>query len=123
MSEFLNREQLLASVGKLPSEVVDLPQVGGKVIVCGMSADAAMALQQSMTKPGVKPGEIDIDQAELAFKMVLNCVVDKDGKRLLTDDDVKVLRAGRGDIFQKLATVAMRLNGLAGDEGNLPAIP
>lgn len=123
MTKVLNRESLLAASADVPSQTVPVPEWGGAVIVRGMSAKELLAFQKTLEKPGGKAGEIDIDQESLAVKILIYCLFDADGNRLLDAGDEAVVQGMRGDVFQKLTRVAMQLNGYVSDAGNSSATP
>jgi hypothetical protein len=114
----LSKEQLLATV-KRPTEKVKLEEFGGEVLLRGMSAGELMSFQKAIQKPLKKNGQIEIDEETFAAKLLVRCIVDKNGNRFFGDDEWQALNGWPVAAFQKAATVAMRLNGYSGSaEGN-----
>ena len=107
----LNREALLATA-KCPTEKVTIPQ--GTVIVRGMTGRELIAFQRSVTAANGKA----VDDTAFPAKLLVCCLVDEKGQRLLKDEDWEAVLNMPGAVVQKLTTVALRLCGY-GDEGNL----
>ena len=108
----LTREQLIVPI--VPSQTVNVPDLAGDVIVVGLTAaerDAWDAEQYALKEKG--------ELAHLAnfrARLVVRCLVDKHGQRLLTDDDAVALGKQSGRIVDRLFDVARDLSGLASDE-------
>ena len=57
----------------------------------------------------------------LAPMLLVHCLVDEKGSRLLKDSDLPKVKAWPASAFRRLATIAMRLNGFTEDAaGNSP---
>jgi hypothetical protein len=117
----LNRDALLALKVECPTETVDVKEFGAPVIVKGMDAKELTRFQKSLEKPGKKAGEVEIDNETFAHKLLVRCLVDGKGERLLKDDEFALLQKWPGSVFHKLSQVAMRLNGYSSAEGNSDA--
>jgi hypothetical protein len=111
----LTREQLLTTF-KRSSETVKVPELGGEIIIRGISAAELLSFQRSVQSK--KNGAIAIDEDSFAAKLLVRCIVDASGKRVLTDTDWEPLMEWPAAAFQRCTTIAMRLNGYGSAEGN-----
>jgi len=105
----LGREAMLAATA-LPRETVAVPELGGDVIVQGMSGTARDTFEGSMFKQRGKTRELNMQN--IRAKLVALCVVDEAGARVFRDEDVPALGLIRADILDRLFSVAQRLSGL-----------
>lgn len=92
MSEFLTIDQILAA-DDLPSEVVDVPEWGGKVKVQGLSRASydAIAKAAEVTVPPTGPGQqagTRRDDDKFSDLLFLACVVEPK----FTEDHIPALR-------------------------------
>jgi hypothetical protein len=111
----LTREQLIAP-SKRPIEKVMLPD-RGEILMRGMSAGELMSFQRSVQSK--KNGAASDDDTTLAAKLIVRCIVDRDGNRLMQDDDWKyVLSQWSGAELIAAQNIIMRLNGYGSAEGN-----
>lgn len=106
----LNREELLKEIAPA-KETVSLGN--GEVIITDIGASALMELY---TRKDVQKDDGTYDMTKFTPALVALAVVDEAGERIFTDDDIAFLQKAGANQFQKLATVARRLNGLAGNE-------
>lgn len=98
----------------VPIEAVPLPELGMSVKVRGMTGIERDAFEGSLV---VQRGrKRDISTANLRAKLVAYCAVDDDGTRLFTDADAEQLGKVRGDLLNRLFTVAQRLSGLTDED-------
>jgi len=112
----VTREQLIAP-SKRPIERVTLAEPRGEIMMRGMSAGELIAFQKSI-QPKKNGAALD-DDTTLAAKLIVRCVVDKDGNRLMQDDDWKyVLSEWSGAELMAAQSIIMRLNGYGSAEGN-----
>lgn len=95
----LTREKLLAAQELRPTETINIPELGGDVTLQGLTAKEWIEFQK-------KPNE-----DTFAFKLVVLSLKNGTGERLLTNDDLPLIEALPGRVFQQLIEVAMRLNG------------
>lgn len=58
----------------------------------------------------------DEAKKEIGLRFVLAAVVDDDGSRVFSDDDLAQLRASNNGAIESLATAVLKLNGLLKDE-------
>lgn len=112
----LNRDQLLSDT-KRPIETVRLTDKGGEILVRGITAGELMHFQKAISSK--KNGVASLDEDTFAAKLLVRCIVDETGKRILQDDDWQALQNWPAADFQKATTVAMRLNGYGSAEGNV----
>lgn len=111
----LTREQLLSTF-KRSSETVKLPELGGEVIIRGITAAELLTFQKAVQSK--RNGSMAVDEDTFAAKLLVRCIVDQAGKRILTDDDWQPLMEWPAAAFQRCTTIAMRLNGYGSAEGN-----
>ena len=110
----LSREQLLAG-GKRPTKVITLPSMGGDVILRGFSAEELVDFQKWVA---LKKGE-KFEEMIFASKLVVRCLVDESGNRVLTDDDWKLVKEWPALEFRVITNAALEINGLRDpEEGN-----
>jgi hypothetical protein len=127
----LNRDQILKA-DDLPTREVECPEWGGSVLVRALSGaerDAweASSLAQKTTLDG-KGTEFVPELANRRAKLVVQAVVDEDGKRVFVDRDAAELGAKSAKVLDRLFDVISELSGLseesAGEiEGNSDAAP
>lgn len=113
----LTRDKLLAKVTLL-SEVVHLPEMGGDVLVRGMTAAELLSFQAAVSTGKKNGTTVAVDEKSFPSKLLVRCIVDEKGKRILNDDDWQVLEAWPAAAFQRAASVALRVNGYESAEGN-----
>lgn len=125
----LTRDALLSAKNTCPSETVNVPELGGSVIVRGLMAGELTSFQKAVQKLDPKkangksepsePLEVAIDEDTFAAKLLVRCLVSEKGERLLQDDEWGLTQQWPGIAFQRLAAVALRLSGYVGSaEGN-----
>src|SRR5574343_1623714 len=105
---FLSRSDLLAAC-QLPQEIVHVPELGGDVIVRGMSGAQRDEWEASLVEGRGKKRRMNT--ANIRAKLVAQCCVDEAGRRLFTDEDVEALGGVRVDVVNRLFAVAQRLSG------------
>jgi len=109
----LSRADLLAAC-VLPRETVHIPELGGDVIVQGMSGAQRDAWEASLVEGRGKKRRMNT--ANIRAKLVAQCCVDQDGRRLFTDEDVEVLGTARVDVLNRLFGVAQKLSGVSDED-------
>ena len=97
---------------KLKTEVVDVPEWGGEVIVSELGASDSIAMLNS--REYVAQDGKTINMATFTPALVACCVVDESGQRIFTDEDVAALARCSPKPFDRVSTIALRLNGLIG---------
>jgi hypothetical protein len=110
----LTREQILSFKGKLRTEVVDVPEWGGEVIVSEISGAARDAFEASLVKGKGKQRQQDL--ANIRAKLVVRCVVDGDGNRVFSDADAADVGELPAAGLDRVFSVAQRLNGFKDED-------
>lgn len=110
----LSKNQILQSAD-LPHEDVDVPEWGGVVRVRTMSAADRGRYESNMftvekTGKGWETKPRFDNNTKLA--LVALCVVDEQGARLFSDEDLPALGAKNASAVDRLYQVARRLNGM-----------
>src|SRR5262245_18892321 len=103
----MDRKALLAAKIDLPQETVEVPELGGSVIVRGMTGKEQTSLYKGASKNGA------INEDVFAARLIAQCLVDKQGNRLLEDAEYVFVQQWLGALFNRVAAAAMRVNGLA----------
>lgn len=111
----LTREQLVeASKAELPRRTVTIPELGGEVIVRGMSGkDLSLFNESLFTGKGKKRKVVTVN---IQAKMAARCIEDADGRRMFSDDDAQWLGNIRADALGRIFTAIQELSGLGDDE-------
>ncbi len=113
----LTREQILQAED-LPSEVVEIPEWNGSVIVRGLTGSGRGIFQNSiMSQNGnVNSKNVMVDMKEAEMRLVAYCVVDENGKRLFSEKDIAELGKKSGSAINRISDVAMRLSGFTQED-------
>jgi hypothetical protein len=98
----LSREAILGHVDR--GEEVSVPEWGGSVWVRGLTVAEWSDLQQ-VTK--------DADPIVNMAAMVVRCVVDEAGNRVLANEDAPELAKKEAIVVARLARIGQRLSGFA----------
>jgi hypothetical protein len=109
----LNRSQILGA-SDLKTELVNVPEWGGDVIVSGMTGAARDAWEQSLVTQASTGSTVNMEN--MRARLVVATVVDESGNRLFTAADVAALGAKSGTALDRVCKVAQRLNGLTDQE-------
>jgi hypothetical protein len=104
----LTREKLLKAKIELPTETVDVPEFGGKFTIRGMTGKDQSAFHKSIRAKG---GD-KVDEDTFGAKLVVHCLVDDKGERLLMDADWELVYGWPTAIYNRVSAAAMRVNGL-----------
>lgn len=113
----LTKDQLTQK-RRLKTERVEIPELGGDVIVRELSAKERDEFDMSTIKRNGKKVEQNLQN--LRARLCVRAVVDDDGKPLLTEADVAALGEQPGSIIDRIYTVAARLSGITkADEDEL----
>lgn len=110
----LSREQIL-SCNDRKTEVVQVPEWGGEVIVSAMSGLQRDAFEASLRAGG----EVDLTNARA--KLVAASVVDENGSPLFTQEHLLALGAKSYTALDRVADVAQRLNKLGNAQAEIAA--
>lgn len=106
--------QILLGATKPPQEVVSVPELGGDVIVRGMTGAERDAFEVSLIEG--KGRKRDVNLKNLRAKLIAFCCVDEQGERIFSDADVESLGKVRADVMNRIYTVAQRLSGLSDED-------
>lgn len=109
----LTKAQILKA-DDLPTEVVDVPEWGGKVTVRTLTGTERDAFEESITKK--KGKSFDVNMVNLRAKLCALTIVDDKGERLFTNADVVELGKKSAAVLDRIFTVAQKLNGLGKDD-------
>jgi hypothetical protein len=111
----LTREKIL-SLRTLPTEKVEVAQLGGWVLVRGLTGKERDAFETSMfVERKLDGGKVErkTDVANLRARLVVKCLVDEQGERLFEDAEAEILGDIDGSVLDRLFDVAQRLSGMA----------
>ena len=111
----LSRDQIRAAVtAGLPRKTLHVPALGGDVTVRGMSGKELTLFQDSLwTGKGKKRKVVTVN---IQAKMAVRCVLNEDGTRMFTDEDVDWLGDLRGDALVKIFDAIQTLSGMSTDD-------
>jgi hypothetical protein len=111
----LNKAAFLEAAAKsLPTERVDVPELGGFVYVRAMSGVERDAWEKSLISGRGKKTSVNTEN--IRAKLVAKTVCDEQGERILDDSDAIALGKMRVDVLQKLFNVAQRLSGVSDED-------
>lgn len=114
----LNRDAVLKHVA-LPKELVEIPEWGGSVWVRGLTAGERdefenTVLRQRPTKKGRVVQTVSLQDARA--RLAVMSVVDNEGQRLFTYDDVARLSQLSASAVDRIFDVASRLSGMTDED-------
>ena len=111
---FLDRAAILGAADTT-YETVEVPEWGGSVRVKSLTAAERDKFEtDSIVESGKgKRKTIDVNMRNMRARLVVRCVVDKDGKRVFSDTDAEVLGDKNAAIVTRIYEVASRLAGLS----------
>lgn len=87
---------------------VEVPEWNGTVLIRTMTADESMAYYEALNKPGV-------DKRQGAVYMAAACLVDPEGKKLFTMDEVEQLSKKSFGALLRIQREALKLNGITAE--------
>lgn len=105
----LSKDDIL-NADDLPSEVVEVPEWGGSVIVRTLTGSERDAFEMSCVRRVGKSTTQDLKN--IRAKLVVRAVVSDDGKRLFADGEVELLGKKSSSALDRLYDVAARLSGI-----------
>ena len=111
----LSRDAILAVVD-LPREEVAVPEWGGSVIVQGLSAQQRDKVETTLRD--FRDGEVKMREKGLTdfrARIVALCVINEDGSRMFSDDDISALGKKSAIAVERVADVALRLSGMTNE--------
>jgi hypothetical protein len=103
----LNRERLLSAKIDLPQETLDFPELGGSLVVRGLSGKD-LSLFYKIVKKGS-----GVDEENFNARLVVASLFDEKGNRLLKDEEFGIVQEWPGSIFNRLVAASMKVNGFA----------
>lgn len=106
----LSREQFL-SAAVLPIEEVDVPALGGKVRVRGLTLAQRDEYEASVIDSRGK--RISLNRENLRAKLIVRCVIDANGDRLFKDEDAPAVGHLPAAALEPLFEASQRLSGLS----------
>lgn len=114
----LNRGDILKAFDR-DRELVDVPEWGGSVYVQAMSAYERAEFIEEVSLAKDKP----VTSAVVLTKLLALCVADEDGVRIFSDQDREALGTRSILVLDRLANIALRINGLGQENarGNSPS--
>lgn len=105
----LSREQILAAPD-IRTEVVEVPEWGGSVMVRGLSGRARDAIELRFTGAD---GKMDRNLGgDFRAAFAAQAIVDANGERLFSDDDIKALGEKSSIALQRIFDAAIRLSAM-----------
>jgi hypothetical protein len=109
----LSRSDILKAT-VTPRETVHVKELGGDVIVRGMTGVERDVFEASCIEGRGKTSRFNM--RNFRAKLVANCCVDEQGNRIFTDADVATLGEVRADVIDRLFGVAQRLSGMRDED-------
>ena len=110
VGKFLTGEQILNAVD-LKTEVVEVPEWGGNVVVTELMAHDRDAYEQSMWNDRGN-GRLVSNRENVRARLVVRTLVTTDGTRLFSDEEADALGAKSAAVIDRLFDVATRLSGM-----------
>ena len=113
----LSREQIFKVDSRTYKEV-RCPELGGAVRVQSLTGAEFEAWQDSNRDPVKKnpDGTPQLKTEGSMYRLLVRCMVDKAGNRLMSDDDDPALAKINAAALNRLGMVALRLNGVGAAE-------
>lgn len=110
----LNREAILNAAKTAKTVPVDVPELGGTVLVRGLSSKEWDAHQASIR---VYSGDeqVGIDEGNITARLLVRCVVDDTGKRILKDTDAAAFGDLPITVMNKISEAVFKVSGLSED--------
>lgn len=105
---------LIFGASDIRTEVVDVPEWGGSVMVRGMTGAERDSFERSMVE--IKGTETKMTWTNMRAKLVCRTAVDGSGKRIFKDEDATMLGTKSAAAINRVFKVAQRLSGLADDD-------
>jgi hypothetical protein len=110
----LNRDQILKAED-LPFRDIEVPEWGGTVRIRTMTGGERDAFEK-LIYVKAKDGEVEFDNENYRAKLLSFSIVDENGTRMFSVDDVKVLGAKSAKVINRLADIARVLSGISKEE-------
>jgi hypothetical protein len=98
----------------LPRETVHVRELGGDLIIQGMSGKQRDEWESSLVKQ--KRNRREIDTRNVRARLVARCLINDDGSRMFGDEEADLLGDVRVDVLSQLFAVAQRLSGVSDED-------
>lgn len=108
----LTRDAFLAAASRLPRKTLTFPELGGDIIVQGITGAQRDEFEQWMFKTRTKNRDANIQNVRA--RLVALCLVDDEGQRLV--GSIEDLGAIRADVLERLFDEARRLSGMTQED-------
>jgi hypothetical protein len=109
----LTRDQILES-NDIQEEIVEVPEWGGTVTVRGMTGDERDKFESTVMHG--KGKNIQLNWRSIRAKLVANTVVNGDGGRMFSDQDVTKLGKKSARALDRVFDVSQRLSGITKED-------
>lgn len=112
----LTKEALLAaaSLDRLPRETLEIPELGGSVIIKGMSGSDRDAWEKSLIVGRGK--RRDVNTENVRAKLAVRCLVNDAGERLFSDGEAVLLGQLSASILNRIYETAQKLSGVSDED-------
>lgn len=107
-------KHLLLGATVPPQETVHIPELGGDVIVRGMTGAERDAFEVSLVEGKGRHRAANLKN--LRAKLIVFCCVNEQGERIFTNADADQLGNVRADIVSRIYNVAQRLSGVSEED-------
>lgn len=109
----LNRDQILQAKD-LVTETVEVPEWGGSVLVKSLTGAERDQFEAAIVEQKGRDTKVNMRNARA--RLVALSVVDEEGKKLFSPNDVSLLGAKSAAALQRVFNVAMRLSGISEED-------
>ncbi|MCB0070010.1 MAG: hypothetical protein KDE20_01070 [Caldilineaceae bacterium] len=113
MAKLLSKAAILAAQD-LSTEVVEVPEWGGSVMVRAMTGRQRDVFESVIYK--VKGKDVQLNIANVRAELVSRTVVDEGGTLLFSPEDVAALGDKSASALDRIYAVAQRLSGITKDD-------
>lgn len=110
----LTREQILEA-DDLPTEVLDVPEWGGSIMIRTMSGSERDAFEASLLGEGGKK-EKQAMMRDIRARFASLVITDAKGTRLFSAKDIKELGKKSASALDRVLTAGQKLNGLTSED-------
>ena len=111
--KLLTRDGILQA-NDLPFEDVDVPEWGGTVRVRTLTGKERDSFEESISQVRGKKTELRL--ANIRAKLAARSIVDEDGNRLFSDDDISALGKKSAAALDRVFAAARRLSGFTDED-------
>lgn len=108
--KILGREEILGA-RDLRTELVEVPEWGGAVRIRTLTAAERDSYEQALMRR--RGGRLEVEMRGARVRLVALCVVDEQGQRLFSDQDIEALEGRSAAAIDRIFTAALKLNGMA----------